>query len=138
MVKGRISVKEEEEPKVICEEIRPIASFVNSHKDSEYNNSINSNITEVNHNNVNKANTDKITKIFIKFPLKDGDNNIQNSKYRAIIAMLRFFRGNTPVYFYHDDEKKAKIAERELWVNVNSTLVSELEERLGKDNVKLM
>ena len=52
--------------------------------------------------------------------------------------MLRFFRGNTPVYFYHDDEKKAKIAERELWVNVNSTLVSELEERLGKDNVKLM
>lgn len=136
LVKGRISVKEEEEPKIICEEIRPITSFLNLQKDGE-NNTENNTIKKIN-DYVDKTKTDKVTKILLKLPFKFGGNMAQNSKYCALIAMLKFFRGNTPVYFYYDDEKKAKLAERELWVNVNPTLLSELEERLGKENVKVM
>jgi DNA polymerase-3 subunit alpha len=140
LVKGKISVKEEEEPKVICEEIRPITSFIISHKDNKHDNINITNITKKSHNNIDKVNIDKVTKIYIRLPFKAeySKDNTQNSSYRAIIAMLRFFEGKTPVYFYYDDGKKAEFSGKEFRVSVNPTLISELEERLGKDNIKIM
>ena len=139
LVKGKISIKEEEEPKIICEEIIPVISLDNPHEDN-----INNSKTKEPHNEVDKKSMDNIsmdniTKVYIKLQKSYNNNagNDNDSKYEAFMSMLKFFGGKIPVYFYYADEKITEIVDKEYWINPNSTLLLELEERLGKGNIKV-
>ncbi|MDQ2087646.1 DNA polymerase III subunit alpha [Herbivorax sp. ANBcel31] len=102
LVKGRISIREEEQPKIICEEVSALR----------------------------KKN---IKKLYLKI-----NNNIDDELMESTISFLKFFNGSIPVILYNEDEKERKVLERNSWVNLNETVISELKERFGGENVKLV
>jgi DNA polymerase-3 subunit alpha len=57
---------------------------------------------------------------------------------KSTISLLKFFSGRVPVILYNEDEKKTKVLERDCWINLSDTVISELKERLGDENVKLV
>ena len=73
----------------------------------------------------------KVKKLYIRVG-KDYKN------IDSIMALLRYFKGKTPVYLYRDGEEKAGILPNDCWINLDSVAIDELKERLGDDNVKLV
>ena len=71
------------------------------------------------------------TKLYLKV---EGENI---SKMEEIKKILKFFSGETPVYVYFADEKRTALAEKSMWVSVNSILLQKLTNLLGENNVKL-
>lgn len=102
LIHGRISIKEEETPKIICDEVKPLNKVVTK-------------------------------KLYIRID-PDKDSLLMKST----MSMLRYFSGNTPVYLYTEGSKKAKIVERDCWVNLNESLLKELKLRFGDNNVKII
>lgn len=101
LIKGRLSIKEEEQPKIICEEVSPLRKTV-------------------------------LKKLYLKVG-KDIDNELMES----IFCMFKFFSGNTPVCLYDENQKKVKVVERDYWVSLNDTIISELKSLIGEENVKV-
>ncbi len=102
LIKGRISIKEEEQPKIICEEINPLKKM-------------------------------HVHKIYLRV-----NPNIEEDKIESVLALLKYFNGNTPVCLFDDLEKKGKVLEKDYWVALNDSVLSELKQRLGEDNVKVV
>ena len=50
-------------------------------------------------------------------------------------VLLEIFEGQTPVYIFFNDIKKLCIAPQKLWVDVNNTMIKELKNILGDENV---
>jgi DNA polymerase III subunit alpha len=109
LVKGRMSIREEEQPKIICEEIRTIK------------------------NEVNPIKKQKISKLYLKVEKKYDNMELM----KPLMSLLKFFKGDTPVCVC-DEEKNVKLVEREYWVRLNDSLLIELRSRLGEENVKVV
>lgn len=73
----------------------------------------------------------EVNKIYIRL-IKEDDTNI----FKAITDILGKHPGKIPVYMYFQSNGKTAIAERKLWVNKEKDVVLELENLLGKENVK--
>lgn len=101
LITGRLSIREEEQPKIICEEIRPLQKI-------------------------------KTQKLYLK--LKE----IDQEKMKPLLALLKYFNGNTPVCLFDASRNTVKVADRECWVQPNDALMKELKVRLGEDNVKIV
>ncbi|MCX7746280.1 MAG: DNA polymerase III subunit alpha [Clostridia bacterium] len=99
LIHGRISVKEDENPKIICEEVSSL-----------------------------KKTTAK------KLYLKLGDKMLDSS----LASLLKYFGGGTPVCLFNESDRSVKVMDREYWIHLNETLVSELKSRLGDENVKVV
>jgi len=138
LVKGRLSMKEEEVPKVICEEIstlkKPDNNFYsngNNNSDDKYDNSI-YNGKNGNTGSMKQIN-DKVRKLYIKI------NHVDNTDFmNSLLSLLMFFSGETPVYLYDESRRAIKEMERKYWVDINECLLNELESRVGKDGVKVV
>lgn len=101
LIKGRISVKEEEQNKIICEEISPLKKM-------------------------------RVQKVYLRV------NNITEDNKDSLMAMLKYFKGNTPVCLCTDAERKGMILDRDYWIAINDIILSELKQRLGEENVKIV
>ncbi|MCX7711876.1 MAG: DNA polymerase III subunit alpha [Clostridia bacterium] len=101
LISGRVSIKEEEQPKIICEDVKPLQKI-------------------------------KTQKLYLKLQGTDEQG------MKPILSMLKYFNGNTPVCLFDPVENSVKVADREYWVNLNEFLLSELKQRLGGDNVKVV
>ena len=55
----------------------------------------------------------------------------------AAYATFKYFSGHTPVYIYDQRKKAMKELGREYWVKLSDTLLAEMRERFGADNVAL-
>jgi len=75
----------------------------------------------------------KIQKLYIRLR-----GEFDTEKMDSLMALLKFFNGNTPVCLYYEDQKIKKVLQRDYWVKLNETLISELSSRLGEDNVKVV
>lgn len=102
LIKGRVSVKEEEQPKIICEEISPLKKM-------------------------------HITKLYLRL-----DPNMEEDKKEALLALLKYFNGDTPVCICNNGDKKGKILGKEFWIALNDCVMNELIQRLGDENVKVV
>jgi DNA polymerase-3 subunit alpha len=111
LINGRISIKEEEQPKIICDQVKPLIKADGG----------------------KKKNGIRTKKLYIRLR-----GEIDFEQMDSIIALLKFFCGNTPVCFYYEDQKIKKLAERDCWVRLNEALLSELSSRLGEENVKVV
>lgn len=105
-IDGRISIKEEEQPKIICESVRQIRK-----KSIEGNG------------------------LYVR-----TEESPDSSVIKATLSLLKYFCGNTPVCFYNTGNagnvSKMKIGEYR--VEICETLLNELIERFGTENVKLV
>ena len=115
-IKARISVREDEEAKLICEEVIPLDKI---NKEQRHDSEI-------------EGKAKKATKnpgLYIKVKGKD------TFEYNRAILLLSIFEGNTPVYIFLEDEKKLVIAPRKLWVSPNDVLIKELKNKIGERNI---
>ncbi|MDK2810613.1 MAG: polymerase subunit alpha [Petroclostridium sp.] len=101
-IKGRISIREEEQPKILCEEIMPLKMI------------------------------SKAKKLYIK--IRSKNNNILD----RVTPVLRFFNGDTPVYVYFEENEKITVASRDMWVNLNDLLITELKNIVGDECIKVV
>ncbi|HOM03091.1 MAG TPA: DNA polymerase III subunit alpha [Acetivibrio sp.] len=109
LIKGSISIKEEEQPKIICEEVRPLRK-----------------------GDMEILPKKRAEKLYLRV-----EENMDSELMEAMLCMLKFFGGNTPVCLYNENQKKLRVLERDCWVNLNDTVVSELKLLIGEENVKV-
>lgn len=110
-IHARISVREDEEPKLMCEEIVSAPDISTSKIDK------------------------KLTKPVKNPGLYIKVKNENCFEYERALLLLSIFEGNTPVYIFLEDEKKLILAPRKLWVSKNDVLIGELKNKLGDRNV---
>ena len=103
ILKGRISMSEEDRPKLLCEDVQPLEKINSS-------------------------------KVYIK--LED------EKKAKEIINVLKIildpYKGDTPIYIFANKEKKQFRATREVWIDLETDVLNFLQNKFGKDNIKLI
>ena len=115
-IKGRLSVKEDEEAKLIARDIRDINDKTNF---------------KLNNNQYNKINKTISNGLYIRI------NNINNKELiDSIEEILVRYKGQDDVYICTEQPKK-KFKWTKGMININSELVSRLETLLGKENIKV-
>ena len=109
VVTGRLSTREDEEPKIICEKItRPEELF--SPEEA-----------------AGRSASGKRTGLFLLCP---GMEEPATVKARELLAA---FPGKTPVYFRFRDSGKMLLAPKELWADVSEPVLRKLRSVLGED-----
>lgn len=103
VIKGRVSIKEDELPKLICESIKPLE----------------------------KINT---AKVYIRSKnLVEGKAIMQELK-----KMPDYYKGDTTVYLFTEDDRKNYRMPRDIWINLESDALIYFKELIGDENVKVM
>ena len=113
---GRVNLREDEEPKIICNEIKRVNK-----------NSVPSQTPP----RPKPLQNNKPPKLYIRLDNLDGD------MYRKAVRVLDIFEGGTPVVFYLTDSKKQILAPKKMWVMLNDVMINELKYQLGEENVAL-
>lgn len=119
-IQGTISFKEDEEPKIICNQVLKIPA------DKMPRNNLTANKSE---NHSKQPAQNKPPKLFLRI------DNLDTALYNKAVRVLDIFEGNTPVVFYLTDTKKRLLAPNTMWVSLNDVMVEELKRQLGNDNV---
>ena len=115
IVQGRISIKEEEDAKIICEKITPMRSSKENKAEKKL----------------------KSSKLFIKIDTQKNPKMLQ-----IIKSILGKSPGEQPVYVI-DEAKRVSgksvmmKADRSIWVDVNDTLIDDLKSACGDECVAL-
>ncbi|MCL2579183.1 MAG: DNA polymerase III subunit alpha [Oscillospiraceae bacterium] len=124
-VRGRVQEGEEEDAKVICEEIttpeqalEPTASPAMPTPKTEPKRAV-------------KVSADK-EGLYLKFPDKDSELVAKAEN------LLFVFEGSLPVYFYYSDTGRYLKTPKGHWISQNAVLTRELVRLLGQDNVALI
>lgn len=117
-VKGRISSREDESPKLICDAIAPLNEAT-----AEFCQKNAYNRVPIEQNTSNRT-------LYLKIPSED-DGTLTRAK-----AVMCMFPGETPVVMVSEKTGKKYRARRDLWVDGHANmLIDELEHLLGRDNV---
>ena len=149
IVEGRISLKEEEQPKILADKIRALEPDLKYDLSDYYNNEAGNKNSELNENTGNnmvyeentnyaandaiplipssKANQGRVLKVLL-------DNNIDDAGRKAAFALLRYFEGQDKALVYIDDAAKPKL---KLNVHICDLLIDELKELVGTVRIKL-
>lgn len=110
---GTVNLKEDEEPKIICNEIRKVDK----------------NSVPQNPQTPPEKPSSKPPKLFIRI------DNLESELYKKAFRIIDIFEGRTPVIFYLTDTNKKLIAPEKMWVSLNDVMVKELKHQLGDENV---
>ena len=113
LIHGRISMREDEDTKIICEAVEPCPSE----------NSLPQIKTEV------KQEKKKAKGLFLRFDTSDSP------QIECCRKLLAIFDGNTPLYYYFSDTKEYKRNPITHGIDVNIILLRELRKILGDSNV---
>lgn len=114
IVVGKINLKEDEEPKIIAENIVPL--------------------TEEKVNMIierKKPFLKRSRKMYLK--LRNRDKAIMS----RIKEILQKRKGSTPVYLYIESEKVKLLADKGLWVEIDEEMIRELKKVIGEDAIKV-
>lgn len=121
-IMGTVSMREDEETKLLCNQVKPAPK----------------NVKEINNQTVkgqkNQAvqytgQQNKLPKLYIRI------DNLEGSQYEKAKRVIDIFDGRTPVVFYLTDSKKQLKAPQSMWVDLNDVLIKELKYQLGENNV---
>jgi DNA polymerase-3 subunit alpha len=126
-IEGKLSVREDEAPKIIMEMAKPIVKGEN-HFEPESNSSLSSEIIKNTGNiqEINKEYRAVMECLKVRIP-----ENTSKEVVNAVGSLLKYFDGTVPVYIYHAGTIKKGFRSA-----LNNTLISELRSMLGADNVK--
>ena len=126
-IHGTVSVREDEEPKVLCNVIKlapdkeHIEQLINAA-------SAKAKTAHMNNSGANNT-TPGITCLCLKVP------SFESQEYAEAKLLLDVFDGSTPLILYLSDEKRYVKAPRNMWVHLNPVLEKELKRRIGQENV---
>lgn len=135
-VQGTVSVREDEEPKILCnsikiapdkehiEEIAKQSAQQNTQQaNREYRNTVRNNPAP------NNPQQSGVTCLCLRVP------SLQSEEYREAKLLTDVFDGRTPLVLYLSDEKRYVKAPMNMWVDLNPVLENELKRRIGDKNV---
>lgn len=145
IVAGRISMREEEEPKVLCERIEPLikgseeklkANFDHS-KDrtrgyDPTNNRSNVIAFERNQEQSKPVIVDNGRKIYIQV----ADEDEQKEAIEFLRVLSKDYSGNTRIILFRKSDRVALNVSPELWVNEKIEVISLLRDKFKEENVK--
>ena len=120
-LEGVLSCKEEEEPKIIAEDIKALPPS----------DQLRSNEKAKPQDQRPAPNRNAPKKLYLRIPSMDS------REYNKAKNLIEIFRGNTQVIFYLSDSKQQLLAPQTLWISPNETVMDELRFQLGEDNVIL-
>ena len=118
-IKGTVNVREDEEPKIICNEVAVIPEKLKTGEGV---------VTE-NKPKLQVQKSNKELKLFLRI------DNLDTDLYQKAVRVIDIFDGNTPVVFYLTETGKRLIAPRNMWVSLNDVMIKELKFQLGDENV---
>jgi DNA polymerase-3 subunit alpha len=110
---GRLSLREDEPPKIICEEILPLKGLEGK--------TVGNNIKNM---------KDKSKAVYITL-----GRDITKEEGAALRALLKYFQGDTPVNINKKGDSQYKQLSRQYWINTNNVVINELKDRFGSENV---
>ncbi|MGN0498904.1 MAG: DNA polymerase III subunit alpha [Acutalibacteraceae bacterium] len=137
-VQGTVSVREDEEPKILCNVIKfapgkehieeiakqSAAQNIAQQPSQAYNqSSAPSNAAN------NNSQTNGVTCLCLRVP------SLQSTEYNEVKLLTDVFDGRTPLVLYLSDEKRYVKAPMNMWVDLNPVLENELKRRIGDKNV---
>lgn len=111
LLSGRVSAREEEDAKIICEQV-----------------SLPNQVSKGGSAPQEKKKSQR-SGLFLQIP------SMECKEYKRATLLLSIFEGNTPVYFFCKDTRKLLMAPAKLWVDFNDVLFRELQNQLGEENV---
>ena len=113
VINGRVSVKEEENAKLVAEKITPIEEY------------------SANGTAAPRPAQDKPARkgMYLKVPSRSCP------QFAKVENLLSIFEGPLPVYIYFEDQKQLTLAPRNLWSMEHELLTCELKRILGDGNV---
>ena len=109
---GRLSLTEEKDSKIICEQVTPIEEMENGSG-----------------NNHTPSSKKKRPGLYLKIP------NQTCHEYQKAMQYIAIFDGLSPLYLYFTDSSKLVMAPAQYRVSVNDVLIGELQNLLGEKNV---
>ena len=123
VVEGNISVKDDEDVKVILRKADILVPDSEMHDEPIQ-------VPQRVHSAPKVHPYAHISKIYLKIP------SISSPEYKRVMSFISIFSGSTPVIFY-DSSEKIYIKDHICYANANEFLIKELSEILGKENVVL-
>ncbi len=111
LIRGRISMREDEETKIVCESVEPCPSMDSLAAEDA------------------KPQKKQAKGLFLRF---DTATSPQIECCRKLLAI---FDGNTPLYYYFSDKKEYLRNPLKQGIDVNNVLLRELKKILGENNV---
>ncbi len=120
-----VSVKEDEDTKLLCNRV-----YDAPRTEAEISAFTLQNVTEYRQRQTNGKNNDR-SGLYLRF------SSIDCAEYIRAKQILDIFDGTTPVFMYFNDSGKLMRAPRNMWVDINDVMLSELKRRIGERNVAL-
>ncbi len=117
VIKGRLDVRDDEPPKLICEFMSTVEKATEEMGGNRQNNP--------------EPQKKKRSGLFLRFKSEGCAEQIQAEK------LLTIFEGRTPLYYYFTDKGEYKTMPPAAFVDVNDPLLAELKRVLGAENVVL-
>jgi DNA polymerase-3 subunit alpha len=114
---GRISVTEDKDSKIVCEQLSPAPPPDGKGKGEK---------------RPEQAHRAKRPGLYLKLSGKE------DPRYRKAMRYIAVFDGTTPLYLYFSDRKKLLLAPNRFRVSVNDVLVRALKDLLGESNVAVV
>ena len=116
LLEGRVSIREDEEPKILCESLVSLDGVAAGEKPPA------------------SAKADIDTKrrtLFIRMGTMD------DTVIKMAAELLKEHRGNTPVCFYISDTKKRLYAPESCYIDEESGIIDNISAIFGENNVKM-
>ncbi len=118
VVYGKVSAREDEDPKIICERVLPLSEAQAQKQNGE---------DQITRPSVKQARTG----LYLRLPTKGGPH------FNRVMDIASLFDGGVPLYLHFADTGKTVLAPRTSWVDVNEPMLQEVCHILGKSNVVL-
>lgn len=129
VLSGRLSYREDEDPKLILEEARPLDDMGNATQQAGVYANKHPQPTPQ-----EKARGGKTARpgLYLKVAEPKTPSWLSAQKYMAV------FDGDTPVYVYFTESRQLTLAPRSMWVSLCGVLLRVLKEELGEQNVAVV
>ncbi len=121
VAEGRISIREDEDPKLLCENVALLSEIAQTGTQNK---------EKQGHKNTAVPDGTKPV-LYIRMGTFD------EAVLKMAVKILERYSGETPVCFFCADTKKKIFAPKNCYIDKNSNVFAELEEIFGKDNIKL-
>lgn len=135
IIAGRLSMREDEEPKLIAEAVAGLQpdTVVLPAELRRFGNGQNSHMpARISDKAVAPAKKKRSPHLWIRFSGLEG-----TEEHKRLLAVLSYFNGSTPVVIYWARDKKTTRLQQNFWVELDNDILKVLAQRYGPDNLAL-
>ncbi len=119
VLEGRLSLREDEDPKILCERVIPADQALSAKEAAA---------PDQREEKKTAGKPGRRKGLYLKAPSRGSE------AFEKASNLLSIFEGPTPVYVFFEDTGKLTLAPQSMWVEYNQPLLTELKRVLGEKN----